>query len=1248
MSPQPDATITPANDSQAIPEVTSAIAQNTTESPTVTSDNIAQEDSTEDNYSGLGNLINNLEVEHMDPPDIEGDPIIIEDGDDNVENDENYNEAPFLKTYFSEVQKRVLKSFNGKQRNEPKEYANKSFWIEPPSPFFALRIGHSNPTELYKPRIFLWVPHLLASKPLKCTCKSTMVVKSFNDKPHARRVVDIDRCFYIMSIRYKCSNDKCTVTMNAHDDHVLSQLPEYLQAEFPAYLTHRCAVSKLVGDLLRASVQNGMGINRVQAVLREFHNLRYAKLHLQYLDSLKHRQTYPTHEDLIDRRDPKFQYAPFSAFDDRNGYAGYIPSAGYLRNVYTSMIDQLRPLIDKELMILGGLILKGDHSFKVPNHMAKLGGSAAFTALYTICNEYEEIRMQLLVPTKALVHIEGPLKEMISSYKFYGHPEPELFFTDNVKGDQGTLERTITSLKQPIDQLNSDRTSSINQDTSDTIYLELPDHVSVHLIDEYSCIPHAVQSICNYVQGPRRQVVVGFDCEWKFNPITYTTGKVSLVQVACKNDVWLFRINTTAPFPASLSSLIEDPSILKVGRNVKGDLKKLQRDYRISWNGALELGSFCRRRGAIGRGTLGLSAICVAVLGGALRKDNDVRLSDWENHSELSQTQIKYAALDAWASFKVFDSVKEDATFNEQIQKSANVGLYCSLQYSGIPVAFGQFTGMGTKEGEENEALFTVNKVNVPGAVVYAPDKDKDKDIPQALSDFGSVPFVIKVPVVYLYTEKPSLCQLNGSNTSTEITVTNNQDISTQSQPIADPDSQTDLDEDAALSSESEDENDVTNRITVNTIQHASSEPSGRLPNFDDGQYNNQSNAKAPNPRILKDIFHLMDMIKVSKRHGLAKEFARRLRDAIFIVDPEDKDRIKTYLESNGLTWNYMMTKNPAWVLRRCKRYVPKPEELYAAVQNLFAEYGELRCIRSNRPLFDQVAWQQARRVLEAIRFGEVSDPPDISLYFQTGVDRNGFPLYRCSRGTNSLEGGVHQNIIRKFSTFGAGPHLTDCALADYRLRHNINVGMKNRYGKVHKGHYSPWITQTICHLMTELNIMDKAELVKSLVVKDALYMRMSNETFGIAAFPEVIADELQIKKVDYHKASTTISDPSTRSDPLLAQKISSLLLFPAGSTNTKKGRLYDFIASRLSTKYAVTPVHTQDEFNYFNEIMEINSSPTKADWKNICKSWNNNKADGKNIFTRLQSTSWHITMHGVHYRYQRNPSRKTRTQLKQ
>ncbi|KAI9487949.1 hypothetical protein BDB00DRAFT_850742 [Zychaea mexicana] len=169
-------------------------------------------------------------------------------------------------------------------------------------------------------------------------------------------------------------------------------------------------------------------------------------------------------------------------------------------------------------------------------------------------------------------------------------------------------------------------------------------------------------------------------------------------------------------------------------------------------------------------------------------------------------------------------------------------------------------------------------------------------------------------------------------------------------------------------------------------------------------------NLNNPNPRILKDIFHLMDMIKVSKRHGLAKDFARRLRDAIFIVNQQDRD---------------------------------------------------------------------------------------------------------------------------------------------YRLRHNINVGMANRYGRVHKSHYSPWITQTICRLQSELNIPDKAGAANALVVKDALYMRMSDETFGIAGFPSDVASILNIDKVDHQ--AVALNNIAARKDPLLPQKLSTQLIFPDGSTSKKK-----------------------------------------------------------------------------------------------
>jgi hypothetical protein len=44
--------------------------------------------------------------------------------------------------------------------------------------------------------------------------------------------------------------------------------------------------------------------------------------------------------------------------------------------------------------------------------------------------------------------------------------------------------------------------------------------------------------------------------------------------------------------------------------------------------------------------------------------------------------------------------------------------------------------------------------------------------------------------------------------------------------------------------------------------------------------------------RVLKDAFHLMDQIKVPRRHGLAKDFSKKFRDALFLVDEVDKKKM--------------------------------------------------------------------------------------------------------------------------------------------------------------------------------------------------------------------------------------------------------------------------------------------------------------------------------------------------------------------
>ena len=66
-----------------------------------------------------------------------------------------------------------------------------------------------------------------------------------------------------------------------------------------------------------------------------------------------------------------------------------------------------------------------------------------------------------------------------------------------------------------------------------------------------------------------------------------------------------------------------------------------------------------------------------------------------------------------------------------------------------------------------------------------------------------------------------------------------------------------------------------------------------------------------------------------------------------------------------------------------------QPSDLYPTVQLLFKNYGRAECAKTDRLLFDDQAWDQARRILNAINAGEVSDPPGISLYFEIGVDQH-------------------------------------------------------------------------------------------------------------------------------------------------------------------------------------------------------------------------------------------------------------------
>lgn len=830
-----------------------------------------------------------------------------------------------------------------------------------------------------------------------------------------------------MSVRYRCS---CGRTLNAHDEHILRQLSLHLQAEFPAILTHSSAISRHAADLMRSLLQNSVGPKLFVKVFRELHMLRHDRLEMQYLSAVKYNMDRRRMDDQSNLEAffgsatvgsseiPK----PFSDFDDKLGYAGWVPTTTYLRTVYTALLDEFRPLIDKELMVIDGKVLKGDHSFKLVKRIARVKGTSVFQAMYTMCNEYEQIRMMMFVPSKGHLHLRMPLQELRKAYDLYGHSQPEFVFTDDVNCDRRLLEEELLSLQHNVLHTGVSPYEELP-------CLEIPDSVRIVAIRRREAMDDALHYLME--EASRSRISVAFNCIWSRDD----PSKVSTIQIAHAQNVYILQLGVHEVLPVILSCFLASNAIIKVGRKLGAQFAKINRTYGIHCTGSLEIGTFCRERGYLSNESQTLLDICARVLGSRLVFERLAALSNTVPIN-LNHEQAKNAALAPWAMLMVHQCIKDLPVLGRRIFGVPEVGAHIAWHpvNRDRPAAYGTIQRISSDTSTQLPSrrgkwvVISVSQILIPGQVLPLID--------MALQDFQSVPFEITVSQSELRTWRP----VELSPLLDEAAVAPDNRTLLYDLSINNVDHPDEASSDSDSESDSESEHGFTNQAHGGNGHSLASSSSVTSSNVDLTSDEDALSSSPLKTRVLKDIFHVMDMVKVSKRHGAAKEFSRKLRDSLFICDEEDRANIEAHLLSQGQSWESMLKSKPWWIYRRVRRIVPSPEKLLPVVKDLFHTYGPLTCAKTGRTLFDDNTVKIAERVLKAIEAGHVSDPPGISFYFKMGQDRFGLPLYRCSRGTNSVEGGIHQNVIRKFGSFGASPHLADCALADYRLRHNIDV----------------------------------------------------------------------------------------------------------------------------------------------------------------------------------------------------------------
>jgi ribonuclease D len=141
--------------------------------------------------------------------------------------------------------------------------------------------------------------------------------------------------------------------------------------------------------------------------------------------------------------------------------------------------------------------------------------------------------------------------------------------------------------------------------------------------------------------------VLGFDTETKPCFQRGQSNKVALLQLSTPELAFLFRLHQIG-LPHSLSRILADPKILKIGAAVHDDIKGLQKIGHFHPASFVDLQSMMKN---FNIEAMGLRKMTAIILGFGISKKQ--QLSNWEQQV-LTEAQQKYAATDAWVCLEIY------------------------------------------------------------------------------------------------------------------------------------------------------------------------------------------------------------------------------------------------------------------------------------------------------------------------------------------------------------------------------------------------------------------------------------------------------------------------------------------------------------------------------------------------------------------------------------------------------------------
>lgn len=162
----------------------------------------------------------------------------------------------------------------------------------------------------------------------------------------------------------------------------------------------------------------------------------------------------------------------------------------------------------------------------------------------------------------------------------------------------------------------------------------------------------AVDAWIGNIKRLYKSSIVGLDTEWFKDRYTDTV-KIGILQLCVEDQCLIVQMWRLTSKPSSLAEFLMDDNYTFAGCEVGGDLKKLQVEFGLHCARSMDLTSLAKELWTKKyKQSPSLKNLAHDVLGLEMEKDKKITRSNWRVY-RLTSEQIEYAALDAYASYKL-------------------------------------------------------------------------------------------------------------------------------------------------------------------------------------------------------------------------------------------------------------------------------------------------------------------------------------------------------------------------------------------------------------------------------------------------------------------------------------------------------------------------------------------------------------------------------------------------------------------